>query len=113
VRKPIIALGLTAATGAVIAAWFLANLPATGLAAVSFIGGQDHPLYLAAGFEVTNCGPRALVLRRVQVQAAVNGAWKTLAEKQPEIPLVLEAAAMVHGLEWLVTDRRVSSVGRI
>ena len=42
---------------------------------------------------MTNCGPRAIVLRRVQVQAAVNGAWKTLAEKQPEIPLVLEAGS--------------------
>ena len=57
---------------------------------LSFTGREAGPTYRAAGFYITNCGPHAMLLQQVRVEAVVGGSWKTMSVAQPEFSCCLE-----------------------
>jgi hypothetical protein len=57
---------------------------------LAFTGREPGGTYRAAGFYITNRGPRSILLYQVHVEAVVEGAWKTLSEEPPEFSTCLE-----------------------
>ena len=57
---------------------------------ISFAGIEPGRTYRAAGFYVTNCTHHAILMRRVQVEAADDGNWKTVSENNPDASRILE-----------------------
>lgn len=89
-EKRTIVLASLLIAGLAIVAWFFPpRFNGASRLTASFTGREPGPPYRAAGFYLTNSGPRALILRHVQVQTRVDGSWKTVSET-PEFSPVLE-----------------------
>ena|ERR1041384_5793543 len=92
-RKRLVVLFLLAVVGSVTFAWLRmsSRQSAPSPLTISFSEREPGLSYRAAGFYVTNCGHRTVMLYKVQVQVAQEEGWKTLSDKQVTFSQVLEA----------------------